>query len=290
MTRMKFKTKIDWWLHLIFTFCIIINIWLIATAINSELGTVIVAVMSTFLNIFLIIPMWFNTYYLLDENELHVKSGLFDAVKIDLGLITNVSETRNPQSSPALSLDRLEIKYKVKNSRASETIIISPKDKQEFIRQLKTRNDNIEISDGVQPISKKYKILFAIIGLTTVIGGGALVYFGEREPVVIIHDHNIQIRSMYGTSVNFSDIADIFLIDQSMGEIGAGTRTNGYSGWAWKGHFTAGLLFVQPNAAPTIRIERVESKDIYINFRNRARTEFLFRELTTVVIVSHSSN
>lgn len=91
---------------------------------------------------------------------------------------------------------------------------------------------------------------------------------------------------MYGLNIDFSEIANIFLIEKSMSDIGIGTRTNGYggTGGALKGNFksdTLGetLLFVQSKSSPTIKIERTNKKDVYISLRNSENTEQLYREL-----------
>ena len=65
---------------------------------------------------------------------------------VDLGItpaintIYKISETYNPLSSPAGSIDRLEIKY-----NKSESVLISPKDKNAFINDLILVNPNIEV-------------------------------------------------------------------------------------------------------------------------------------------------
>lgn len=126
-------------------------------------------------------------------------------------------------------------------------------------------------------------IIFAVTG-AILIGLGVMFTLGEREPSVDVFDDGIRIRAMYGLSVDFSEITDIVLLDQSMREIGTGMRLNGYGGAALKGHFTAGLLFVRPNSSPTIRIERRHGSDIFISFRDNLRTEMLYRELTLVML------
>ena len=88
------------------------------------------------------------------------------------------------------------------------------------------------------------------------------------------------ISAMYGLSVDFSDISDITLLEQSMREIGEGVRTNGFNGGAWRGHFTAGLLFVVPDSSPTIRIERYTASTIFISFRDSVQTPMLYDRLT----------
>ena len=81
-----------------------------------------------------------NTYYVIDENFLVVKSGFVVNKKIDINTIIIVSETNSIISAPAASFDRLEIVYKQHNS-----ILISPRDKTEFIDHIKRINPKIEI-------------------------------------------------------------------------------------------------------------------------------------------------
>lgn len=113
-----------------------------------------------------------------------------------------------------------------------------------------------------------------------------LTVYGEKDPEIKILDDSIQIKAYYGLSINFSDISDIHLIEQSMREIGPGVRTNGYDGFgkALKGNFKSDslgdiLLFVQENSSPTIMIDRKNNKDIYISFKNSNKTEGLYFEL-----------
>ena len=81
-----------------------------------------------------------TTYYLITDKKLKIKSGFMVNITVPIDLIREISETSNPLSSPANSLDRLEIKY-----RSNEIILISPKDKAGFINQLIKINPNIEL-------------------------------------------------------------------------------------------------------------------------------------------------
>lgn len=70
---------------------------------------------------------------------LKVKYSFFYEKIIDITAIKSVKETNNPMASPAASLDRLEIKFK------NDSIIISPKNKSDFINHLLEINPAIEI-------------------------------------------------------------------------------------------------------------------------------------------------
>lgn len=77
--------------------------------------------------------------YMITGTTLKVKYSLFFETVIDIASIKSVKETNNPLSSPAASLDRLEIIYK------NGSILISPKDKSGFINHLLAINLSIEV-------------------------------------------------------------------------------------------------------------------------------------------------
>ncbi|MCL2500232.1 MAG: hypothetical protein FWE90_07835 [Defluviitaleaceae bacterium] len=121
----------------------------------------------------------------------------------------------------------------------------------------------------------------ATIVFTAVILAGSawLVIYASREPEAVIGDDAIIIRGMYGTTVDLSDITNVTLLEQSMRDIGAGSRRNGSSGSTWRGYFDAGLLFVRPDASPTLRIDRTENRPIFISLADGVKTRQLFRDI-----------
>lgn len=86
-----------------------------------------------------VLPPLLGTYYKIDNNVLLIKCGFFFRWDIDISSIVSIKKTRNPISSPALSLDRLEISF----DNGSETVIISPKNKQDFIQTIKSLNSKV---------------------------------------------------------------------------------------------------------------------------------------------------
>ncbi len=81
-----------------------------------------------------------TSYKFTDDNKLKIKSGFLINKSIDIHSIKTVKQTRDPLASPALSLDRLEIYY-----NKYDKVIISPKEKSEFVNQLKQINANINV-------------------------------------------------------------------------------------------------------------------------------------------------
>lgn len=87
-----------------------------------------------------IIHTFVTTYYTITEKELKIRCGFLFNKSINVSSIKTIIETNNPLSSPAVSLDRLEIIY-----NKSEHIMISPKDKMAFIDHVKRLNPNVEV-------------------------------------------------------------------------------------------------------------------------------------------------
>lgn len=134
---MKFRSKIDWWLLLIFV-VITANILMKIYEANYHYSLA-----SNFPHLVIyslvILVIWlpiFNTYYVVENNTLIIKSLVF-RWKINIDDITEIEPTHNPLSSPALSLDRLKIYY-MKNGEIT-SVMISPKDKERFFQAINKR-------------------------------------------------------------------------------------------------------------------------------------------------------
>jgi hypothetical protein len=90
---------------------------------------------------FFVAHVFSTTYYIVDSSILTIRSSYLINMRIDIGNIKEIVETRDAISSPALSFDRLYIKYKEKSD-----IIVSPKDKEGFIKELLLLNPKIIIN------------------------------------------------------------------------------------------------------------------------------------------------
>ena len=87
-----------------------------------------------------IVYLFTNTYYQIDGQVLRVRAGFLINQSIAIEHITKITETRNPISSPANSLDRLDIAY-----NRYDSVLVSPKDKEGFIAALQAINPAIEV-------------------------------------------------------------------------------------------------------------------------------------------------
>jgi hypothetical protein len=134
MDRITFRSKVDWWLAAV----------LLISAAASAMAVVIVSVVespllglaiSPLLLLSVGLPTWLlrATTYTFGDTDLEVRCGPF-AWRVPLREIRAVTATRNPLSSPALSLDRLRIDFGPMRS-----VMISPEDKEGFMKELRKR-------------------------------------------------------------------------------------------------------------------------------------------------------
>jgi hypothetical protein len=129
----------------------------------------------------------------------------------------------------------------------------------------------------------------AIITAIVIIVVSAVTIYGMKEPDVVVFDNRVQIKAMYGLTIDFSDITNIYLMENSISRTDAGSRMNGADTFgALQGHFKSNalgetLLFIRLNASPTLRIERDNGKDIYLNFSKSEKTISLFNELNATI-------
>lgn len=127
-----FKAKISWWFFA--PFLIIITTLLLLQWPSSLLGSIFSLVALAF-----VLHLVVTTSYTVTPETVFVQCGFF-RWEIPTQRITRVTETNNPLSSPAPSLDRLNISY-----NKYDNLMISPRDKQEFIAVLRQLNPSIQV-------------------------------------------------------------------------------------------------------------------------------------------------
>lgn len=131
--RLLFSSKIDLWLLVLLLalpagcFVAVVQLW---DQLSGALWWVL-----AILAVAAIVPLWLlvSTRYSMSENELFVRCGPFKWT-VPIAEITKIERTRNPLSSPALSLDRLRIDY-----GPGRSIMISPEPRKAFLQQLEHR-------------------------------------------------------------------------------------------------------------------------------------------------------
>lgn len=133
MNDVVFVSKVDGWLlAVLWGSALACLIAAGAVVMNGGPGALLTAVFIVGLGGAL--PLWFvgSTRYTFSGAELHVRCGPLQW-RIPLTDVRSVTPTRNPLSSPALSLDRLRIDYGLRS------IMVSPLDKDGFLRELRAR-------------------------------------------------------------------------------------------------------------------------------------------------------
>lgn len=110
--------------------------------IKNGLDTVLMGVFVPLVIVFgFIVYMLFKTEYIIEKNQLKIRMRPFSYKSVDINKMKDISKTRSVLSSPAASFDRIKIKY-----GKYEEVIISPKDKSNFIADLTSINPNIKIN------------------------------------------------------------------------------------------------------------------------------------------------
>lgn len=128
-----FRSKVDWWLAM--AIAVSIGAGTYGAFVTATAGPAMLPFTAMFLVGGIVLPAWIvaRTEYTLSDRELLVRSGPF-RWHVPIGSISRIHNTRNPLSSPALSLDRIHIEY----SRGKD-IMISPQKKEQFLFALETR-------------------------------------------------------------------------------------------------------------------------------------------------------
>ena len=126
-----YKSKVDWWL--IAVILIAFGYPIVDGILSKEY--VLSAVFIALLVLFYFLAK--SIQYKIDGENL-----IIWRTKIPIQSIHKVYRTRMPLSSPALSLDRIAIVY-----NKYDEIFISPKEREEFIKELLKVNPTIEVKD-----------------------------------------------------------------------------------------------------------------------------------------------
>lgn len=131
-----YPTKRDWWLMAILWPIAVFFIYVSLTVHNEPAAPWMKVFATCFFGIFglltaalAFLPNFIT--YALDPMYLTIKVGPFSS-KIEIAQITEVYPTKNPLSAPALSLDRLRVRF----SSSGFGALISPVRKQAFMEEL----------------------------------------------------------------------------------------------------------------------------------------------------------
>lgn len=134
MSAKRFRSKVDAWLVFVVVAALVV---LAAALVWMIIQGAPFAAIALFLGVMTLVTLFIGliftrTWYEIDSRELRIVSGPFRWT-VPRDSIRSVEESRNPLSSPALSLDRLRISYGDRR-----WILVSPEDKTGFRKALGT--------------------------------------------------------------------------------------------------------------------------------------------------------
>jgi hypothetical protein len=133
----RFSSKVDWWYFLLMAAVgALSGIVAVPAAVAGRWWTVAALVAPVGL------MMWnlLSTYYVVSGDALSVRCLLIRKT-VPLASVTTLRASRDVRSSPALSLDRIEVLFD------NDSVLVSPKEKTAFIRALRDRKPSIAIEE-----------------------------------------------------------------------------------------------------------------------------------------------
>ena len=128
---MEMRSKIDAWLLVVISLAMVLTLSATYSAASHATGmSVLLPMLIAAFTLGFLAWVLLATKYRIHNKCLTVRSGPF-VWKIPVAEITRMTPTKSPISSPALSLDRLQIEY-----GKGKVILVSPPDQQLFIRAI----------------------------------------------------------------------------------------------------------------------------------------------------------
>lgn len=280
----RFASKVDWWIPL-----------LLVLPLAFVVGALVMGTLSPVVLVAVLVPQFFvlwilaRTRYLVTTDGLTVRCGPFSWT-VPATAIRSLSATRNPLSSPALSLDRIAVRH------TGGLLMVSPRNKAGFVRAVRTCNRDVTVdglpgadnSDASDDADSGFDIApivpIVVLGILAAAFGGWQFYAGTRAPGVTVTGDGLAVSGLYSTQVSRQDVVRVALQDQ-IGAVEAVTGSTSGGGHHLRGLFDIeGLgrsrVFIVRDAAPFLVIQ-TRTQPLVINFDDPARTVELYRQVTT---------
>ena len=131
--ELAFNSKIDLWMLTVLLTAVAACLWGVAKIWDAS--SAMLWLLTPVLAVGILLPLWIlgTLKYFMSDETLRVRCGPFRWL-IQIRDIRSVTPTNDPKSSPAMSLDRLEIDY-----GDDKSLLIAPEPRAEFLRQLEHR-------------------------------------------------------------------------------------------------------------------------------------------------------
>jgi hypothetical protein len=128
----KFRSKVDSWLFVLLIVAIAAQVFALVAVTNGDASgsekIIVIAIIVP--GVLLTTSVLLRTHYSVYDGKVRIVSGPF-AWTILVSEIEEITESHSVVSSPALSLDRLKIRY-----RQNRHISVSPADKKGFLKAI----------------------------------------------------------------------------------------------------------------------------------------------------------
>lgn len=129
-----YKSKIDVWLVCLVIILSVISVLPVILFAFSWIAVFLAVVLFAFVTY-----VFLSTKYVITDDILNIKCGFLINEKVRIMDIVKIVPDKSILSAPAASLDRIGIYV----TKQRTPIVISPKDKKQFIEDLKSINPNI---------------------------------------------------------------------------------------------------------------------------------------------------
>lgn len=128
-----YKSGISWGL-VTFIALVILLCYLFILFLLPWIGVILLLITTVF-----IVDVFANTRYTIEGKTLRVQCGIFYKAQFDIERITTISKSTSLESSPAASMNRIQLRF------SRQTLIISPRQQQVFIDYLLSINPHIVV-------------------------------------------------------------------------------------------------------------------------------------------------
>lgn len=132
MAAKRFRSKVDSWILILMIVAIVVQIVAVGAAALQAgdpivtTGLILLVIAVSGLMVWLLV----GTHYTVDHGLIRIVAGPF-RWKVPVDQITSVAASRSPLSSPALSMDRIMIRYGKRRR-----IMVSPADQAGFLKAI----------------------------------------------------------------------------------------------------------------------------------------------------------
>lgn len=124
---------------------VLLPVYALMIYLSLWIGLALLVVMTA-----LIIDVFVNTRYTIEEETLWVQSGVFDKRQFDIKRITEIARTTSLESAPAASMNRIRLRFDKR-----QTLILSPRQQQAFIDHLLRINPHITVKPPLSTTVKE---------------------------------------------------------------------------------------------------------------------------------------